>query len=204
MTPRFTIVILLFGCVLFAAIIFLELTSNQAGKATAFVTPHRPLPVLASPPQQKERLQKLVSVILARPLFTPTRRPPLRSGKKAEADVALADARLTGIVTHKDLRLAIFAIKGKRPLALGVGDRVSGWQIERITPNSVALRGPAGVRDLAPKPDHGLRRMPLPAAFSRQSPPNRPQARIHLTRPAENRARIRFGHSIPLQRGAAR
>lgn len=195
MTERLAISILVLGCVLFGAIIFLEAASSPAADEAAIVMPRRPARVLAAPAQQKGRLDKLVSVILARPLFSPTRRPETNPGKGADADVALANARLTGIVTREGLRLAIFAIPGKKPLALAVGDRVSGWRIDSIAPDAVALRGPTGVRNLAPKPNHALARRPLPAAFPTPVAARKAHPPFVVRRPPPRP----FGRAIPLR-----
>ncbi len=174
MNQRLAITTLLLGCVFFGAIIFLEFASGRTREKAAIAAPDRPASVLAARPQQRERLDNLVRVILARPLFSPTRRPVVGSGQGAKAEVALADARLTGIITLKGLRLAIFAVRGKKPLALTVGDTVSGWRIERITPSAIALRGPGGLKNLAPKADRNLSRVPFPAAFAAPTGGTRP------------------------------
>ena len=200
MTERLPIYTLLFGCGLFGAVIFLELTSNPGGGKMAIAVPKRPAPVLAAAaPQRKEALDKLVTVILARPLFSPTRRPAADSGGGANPDVALADARLTGIITQEKLRLAIFAIRGKKPLALSVGDSVSGWRIESISPKAIALRGPGGLRTVEPKPDRGLARMPLPASFPVPQPGPRPGFAPAV---AKGPPRPPFAHPVPIRRGA--
>jgi hypothetical protein len=199
MTQRLAITTLLLGCVLFAAIIFLEFASGRAGEKTTIVAPRRLAAVLAAPPQQKGRFEKLVRVILARPLFSPTRHPATNRGKGAKADIALADTRLTGIITREGLRLAIFAIRGKKPLALTVGDKVSGWRIERIAPGAVALRGPEGLQNLAPRPDRTLPRPPLPAAFAAPAGRRRPGFAPVVRKPPPPR----FGRATPLRRGPA-
>jgi hypothetical protein len=165
MSERLRIFALFCGCVLFGTVIFLELDPGPAGEKTVIATPD-PLPAAhAGHPHQMRQFENLVRVILARPLFSPTRRPSDDSGGRDEALVDLSGTRLTGIITLPSLRIAIFARDGKKPVALTEGDSVGAWRIEKITPTTVALRGPGGARELAPKSDRTLPRTSLPGAF---------------------------------------
>jgi hypothetical protein len=173
MIDRLVLYLLLAGSVLFGALLYLELgTGTAGGKPTIEIS--RPEKArVAARPQQRLRHEQLVATILARPLFNPTRRPPETvSGPDAGPD--LADARLTGIVTLPPLKIAIFAVKGAKPLVLGEGETVSGWRIERITPAEIALSGPGGSQTLRPKEDPTLVRTPSPglAAANRPMPFN--------------------------------
>ncbi|HEV2302037.1 MAG TPA: hypothetical protein VGR91_10755 [Stellaceae bacterium] len=173
MIDRLVIYLLLAGSVLFGAILYLEIGSDTAGGKPAIEMPRRANAPVAVRPQKKLRHRQLVAAILERPLFSPTRRPaPTASGSGAGAD--LADARLTGIVTLPPLKIAIFAVKGAKPLVLGEGESVSGWRIDRITPAEIALSGPSGARTLRPKEDPALvrARPPAVAAGNRPSPFN--------------------------------
>ena len=88
----------------------------------------------------------MVAEILARPLFSATRRPPPHSDSPT-GDSALSDTRLTGIVTEPGYRFAIFAPNGAKALIVHEGDTVSGWRVENITPTEVSLTGPEGTKD---------------------------------------------------------
>jgi hypothetical protein len=172
MIDRLIIYLLLAGSIAFAAVLYLELGPNAAGEKVAIEMPapaNAPRPVR---PQQKSRHRELVTAILARPLFSPTRRPEeIASGADAGPD--LADARLTGIVTLPPLKLAIFAIKGAKPLMLGEGETVSGWRIDSIAPAEIALTGPGGTQTMRPKDDPSLvRATPRPVAVNRPVPFN--------------------------------
>jgi hypothetical protein len=166
MNERVLLSALVCGCVLSGAVIFLELDTGRAGERTAVTASEPQAAVLAAHPPRTGRSESFVQAILARPLFSPTRRPPAASGKADGALLDLSGTRLTGIITLPSLRIAIFAVDGKRPVALKEGDTVSGWRIEKITPTAVALRGPGGVRELAPRSDKDLQRTPLRGAFT--------------------------------------
>jgi hypothetical protein len=169
MIDRLIIYLLLAGSVLFGAILYVELASNAAGEKVAIEMPR---PAKTPPPlhpQQKLRHRQLVTAILARPLFSPTRRPDApASGRDAGPD--LADARLTGIVTLPPLKIAIFAVKGAKPLVLGEGETVSGWRIDRITPAEIALSGPGGTQTMRPKEDPTLMRASATPVANRPQP----------------------------------
>lgn len=173
MIDRLVIYLLLAGSVLFGAILYLELNTGSAGSKPAIEMTRPAAAPVAARPQQTLRHQQLVGAILARPLLSPTRRPP-ETAAGADAGPDLADARLTGIVTLPPLRIAIFAVKGAKPLVLSEGETVSGWRIERITPAEIALSGPGGTQTLRPKEDPTLLRTPPPglAAANRPVPFN--------------------------------
>ncbi|HVB18132.1 MAG TPA: hypothetical protein VNF04_16470 [Stellaceae bacterium] len=144
--------------------------------------------------------QDLLTAALARPLFSPTRRPPVAEGP---VDFDLSDKRLAGIVIEAGRRLAIFAVTGAKPLTLSEGEIVNGWEIENITPQEVSLRGPAGTRTLQPKPDGRLiRRAPSPPFVNpgRRLPrqltaaPPLPAGRAGVNPTVRGRRSARMGH----------
>jgi len=157
------ILLLLGGCTVFAALIGFELRGGGTADA---VTEKRPIPTPAASLVRQVRPvspESLLAVVLARPLFSSTRRPPQSSGPSA---FAITNKRLAGIVIEPDRRLAIFAVTGTRPLVLTEGETVDGWKVENITPLEVSLRGPGGTQTLRPKLDPSL------------APPARPNAPI--------------------------
>lgn len=160
------VLLLVGGCVLFAAIIVAEL-SGSGDDAPATKPPSRAEDAPAAGPGPAAPLDTLLATTLARPLFDATRRPS-RSG--GESVSAITDKRLAGIVIEPGQRLAIFAVDGAKPLALSEGETVDGWRIESITPREVSLRGPNGTETFQPKLDP-KRVFPTPA-----QPPVNPTA----------------------------
>jgi len=164
---------LLGGCGIFAVVILVELYSGADDNVAAATIPSRaddaPVVAQAHPPP----LDDTVAMILARPLFSPTRRSPESSGPTVSG---LTDKRLAGIVIGPDRRLAIFAVSGAKPLVLTEGETVDGWRIENITPGEISLRGPSGSETLQPRFDPNLvpppRSQPPAAAGAR--PPVQP------------------------------
>ena len=200
MIDRLALIVLLAGCVLFAAITAAEVIA----------TPAAPTEIAAdrsqarSPPPSVARAERgppseaIVAEILARPLFSATRRPPAKS-EGATVDSGLADTRLAGIVTTPGRRFAIFAPNGAKPLIVNEGDTISGWHIDRITPREVSLTGPTGTKTLQPKIDPTLvpPAPPPGAAPPPASPPNNPAfappARPGFPAPPANRLPVRRG-----------
>ena len=103
-----------------------------------------------------QQTAKDVATSLARPLFSPTRRPREAAKSVGATDPELSDVRLAGIVIQPDRRLAIFAVAGAKPRTLLLGEALNGWKIDSISPEEVALSGPGGTRTLQPKIDTKL------------------------------------------------
>jgi len=167
MIERLAISLLLAGSLIFAAIIFTELrpaSDDQPSLSATAAQPRNP-GVAAMHRQPSSRMDELLAVVLARPLFSSTRRPPQNANDGPSA-ADLGDTRLTGIVTEPGHRIAIFAVNGGRPLRLTEGEAVSGWRIESITPREVSLTGPGGTKTLEPKLDPSLSPGPSPPAVN--------------------------------------
>ena len=188
MIDRLVLSLLLGGCLLFCAILLMELAPAGAEDE---VVAQAARSDAASPTtrRQNPRPEELVTTALARPLFSSTRRPPQDAPSGAAAD-DLTDARLTGIVTTPGRRLAIFAVSGDKPLKVAEGDAVSGWRIESITPREVSLSGPTGSKTLQPKLDPTL--APPPG----QPPIGQPGGRVPPP-PAAGRPRVPVPGAAP-------
>jgi general secretion pathway protein N len=183
MIDRLALLLLVGACLLFGAILIMELAPAGA-EDEVVAQAARARSDAASPTarRQNPRPEELVATALARPLFNSARRPPQDAPSGAAAD-DLADARLTGIVTTPGRRIAIFAVSGDKPLKVADGDAVSGWRIESITPREVSLNGPSGTKTLQPKLDPNL--APPPS----QPPVGQPGGRAP-TPPAAGRPRM--------------
>jgi general secretion pathway protein N len=165
MIDRLVLLLLLASCALAAAIVAAEITGRDGPDPP--VTAALPAPEAAPPPAHPEprgRYDELLATILARPLFSSTRRPPPRGGNDTTADSGLSDTRLTGIVIEPGHRIAIFAPIGAKALVVGEGESVSGWRVEHIDPREVSLSGPSGTKTLQPKFDPNLTPPPPPTA----------------------------------------
>src|SRR5690242_6570915 len=102
------VVLLLAGCALFGSVIYVELTSEDAGAAAGGPVAVRAEPASPARPQGP-RVDDLLAVIVGRPLLSPTRQPASRGGPAQPTGLDLADVRLSGIVVEPERHLAIFA-----------------------------------------------------------------------------------------------
>lgn len=195
MIDRLAPILLLAGCVVFGTITIAELRRSPNPQLAASAA--SPAPEAGSRRTQRQeftgrgRYTEMVATILARPLFNSTRRPPPRGGETT-ADTGLSDIRLTGIVTEPGRRIAIFAPTGAKLLTVTEGDNVSGWRVDSITPQEVALSGPEGTKTLQPKFDPNLAPPPPP------SPPPSAANAVLPPRPVTAGSPVRPGFPPPL------
>ena len=154
---------LLAGCVIFGAAIVYELgpAESEAPLAAAAEPQAQAAP---SNRVQPPPIEEQVATAVARPLFSPTRRPAERASPSNASAPDMSDIRLTGIVVEPDRHLAIFAVAGAKPVVRAEGESLKEWRVESISPTEVSLTGPGGSRTLAPKTDPNLVR-PGPPAF---------------------------------------
>jgi hypothetical protein len=207
MIDRLALMLLVVGSILFGAIFAVELTAPPAPAEIAVAAGSAPARGKTPPPSVASvanvRPDSIVAEILARPLFSATRRPPPQSDSPT-GDSALSDTRLTGIVTEPGYRFAIFAPHGAKALIVHEGDTVSGWRVENITPSEVSLTGPEGTKTLQPKNDPSLVRaspptaappIPLPPTRATAAAPPRPGFPVPFPnrpplRPSQPRGRL--------------
>jgi hypothetical protein len=198
MIDRLVAPLLLVGCIVLAALLLVEIEQpdySAVAPGTSFERPDpvpalRPLPPAPEPPP--------IAAILARPLFSPSRRPS-HGNLGGDADASgLADARLAGIVVEPGRRFAIFAPTGAKPLTVTEGEIVSGWRVESISPSEVSVTGPDGTKTLQPKFDPNLvpPSGPAPAPVSAAPPNIRASPGVIVPRPGmpafvPGRARLR-------------
>jgi hypothetical protein len=150
MTAHPLALLLLGGCAVLGSLVFAEFETGADRRAPA-------AEVLAPPSTagtlriHAASIEEQVAAVLARPLFSPSRRPPDMSAGNLAADLGLERLRLAGIITAPDRRLAIFADTDGKPLALAEGQSVKGWQVESITPRRVSLSAAGSIVNLRPQ-----------------------------------------------------
>jgi hypothetical protein len=160
-----------------------------------------PVPVAAKPVTGKdlkrgeepaENLDSMVSEILERPLFSPSRQS---ADKPDSEDVAQAPppppppqlpARLAGMNIRPETRQALFEVQaGQKLTAVSEGQEINGWTVASIQPDQVVLRSTAGEQVM--KPGHLARaaaQVRKPAAPPKRGA--RPSAQ-QAQRPGQNR-----------------
>ncbi len=122
-----------------ALLLVLEWTWPAGNAAGGTVSPARVAVQAHAPALASRDTSAWVSAVLARPLFSVTRRPP-RIVSRGVGAVAVGQARLAGIMITRSGRRAIFAPEGGgRQLVLPEGAAVNDSTIRRILPDRVTL-----------------------------------------------------------------
>jgi hypothetical protein len=85
--------------------------------------------------------------VLARPLFTPGRRPADQAGGNADGSLP----RLSAIILSGGAGMAVFAADGRKPQVVGTGGVIGGYVLVRVTADHIELTGPAGALTLRPR-----------------------------------------------------
>lgn len=154
-----------------AAVIWLELRDHFQDSGAMTPSPVAALPAMptADRPAVPDagQIARWAATSLARPLFSPGRRPPA-AATPAAAGAAPSLPRIAGVVVTPAGRRAIFAMKGAKPLVVGEGGQVAGFTVESIRAGEVVLRGPEGERVLTPTFDLEA---PAPTALPDAPPP---------------------------------
>lgn len=118
-----------------------------------------------------------VAEILARPLFTPDRRP-VAVAAVVGGPPAPGLPRLAGVMVTPSGRRAIFAGANAtdKPLALAEGGRIGAFTVSRIEDGAVTVLGPDGARVVRPSFATGSEA----AAIEKAVPPAADGARLQL------------------------
>ncbi len=111
-------------------------------------------PAVAAPAAERppDRSGDWAAISLARPLFSPDRRPPPPAAAPGSASGPAEPPRLTGILVTPDGRRAIFA-GADQPLVLQEGGRIGSYLVQTIAAEQVTILGPSGPRTLRPRYD---------------------------------------------------
>ncbi|WP_428487843.1 hypothetical protein [Rhodopila sp.] len=110
----------------------------------------------------RTEIDRRLSEILARPVFSPDRRP-VDSGTHSVAGLS----RLTGIVVTGSRKIAIFAApSGEQPIVVEEGSHINAFEVTSITSAGVTVVGPGGSAVMTPVFD--------------PAPPNAPRLQVPL------------------------
>lgn len=116
----------------------------------AALPPPRVAATAAQPVTPPNHEGEWVATVLARPLFSPDRRPPSEGSVAVGNHVPDHLPRLAGVMVGPFGRSAIFAIDGSKPVALSEGGRVNAWTVRLIRAGEVEVDGPGGTRTVYP------------------------------------------------------
>jgi hypothetical protein len=155
MIDRLVLPLLLLGCIVLAMLLIVEIKAPDRMAMAPGVAEEQSAPLPALRQLARAPTAPPIAAILARPLFSPSRRPPATNAGNAD-DSGLADSRLAGIVIEPGRRFAVFAPQGAKALTVTEGETVGGWRVDSISAREVSLSGPDGTKTLQPKFDPNL------------------------------------------------
>jgi hypothetical protein len=118
--------------------------------ASLALPPTRVAATAAKPITRPSHESEWLATVLARPLFSPDRRPPSESSVVEGNPIPDGLPRLAGVMVGPFGRSAIFAIDGGTPVVLREGGRVNAWTVRLIRAGEVELEGPGGTRTVHP------------------------------------------------------
>jgi hypothetical protein len=136
-----------------------------------------------APEARRERMEAQAAAVLARPLFSRTRRSPQEVEAGAVPDKPLL-LRLTGTLVSQAGQQAIFApATGGKTLAVGVGSRVGVFTVAAIAAGEVTVLDPGGgAQVLRPKADPAVRAAAAPAVPAASTAQAAPPSVLDLLR----------------------
>lgn len=130
----------------------------------------------ASAPAASRNLDAMVTEILERPLFSPSRQAAGESLADAqpvpEKEPPKMPGRLAGVAVLPEVREAVFEGDGEKPVVVKEGQEIEGWTVASIRDDRVVLRSAAGEEIVKPADGVGIRR----AGAGARRPPTQVQA----------------------------
>jgi hypothetical protein len=121
-----------------------------------------------TPPAAADRTPEWVATALARPLFSPDRRPAAVAASAVGASLP-GLPRLAGIVVGPFGRSAIFAVDGGKPIVVPEGGQIAAYTVTSIQAAEVRLVGPDGAQVVHPSFEPGAKQ-----TAGSTTPPRRP------------------------------
>ncbi len=146
---RATLAILLLAVAGLAAMLAWEL--GVFAPSDTLIAPHPRAAVAAAPPQvAPDHTGEWLATILARPVFSPDRRPATAIASTPGVRSPEGLPRLSGVLVGPFGRSAIFAADGRKPLVVGEGGHIDAWTVRTIDADEVEVSGPGGASRLRP------------------------------------------------------
>ena len=172
-------------CTGLAGGVALELLQPLAPQVTA-ARPAAPLPEFAPEPGEFEPPPRHVfAEIVARPLFSASRRPFAESESAAEAPGEAVPIELVGTLLTEKGAAALLQPQGQNARWLHAGDTIAGWQVATIQRDQVNLHLDGEAKTLELRAD-----LDQPAQTPPKKPERRRAGRMHSP-PSKLRRKIR-------------
>ena len=119
----------------------------------------------ATPLLHADHLRSGVATLLARPPFSPDRRPAEQAGAQSAGAPGLP--RLTGIIVGPFGRRAIFDGHGRESIVVDEGGRVDAYTVQSIDMAQVEMLGPNGMQRVRPAFDNATQEVVAPGPARR-------------------------------------
>ncbi len=161
-----------------AGLVFLQFRGgfDELPAEAAPVAPAAPgaLPAATAATQDHVDRASLIADILARPVFSPGRRPDPAAAAAAHSPAAF---RLVGVVLSGTRRFALVQMADEpRPRHVAEGEHIGDYRIVAISADRIRARGSDGERDVPLQPAAAANRTSVPArpqpTASRPVPPS--------------------------------
>jgi general secretion pathway protein N len=133
--------LLLGVCVALAAFVYDQVRMEALGPAPSGGGETPPLAALPDQPSYAMAPVEDFSMVLERPLFSPTRRPPPAGTVAAVTSEPELQLTLVGVIISSEEQIAIVRLQdASRFVRLSVGDSFQGWMLDSIEPSRITFR----------------------------------------------------------------
>jgi hypothetical protein len=142
------------------AVLTVVFLTQESDDAAASNQPFRAQPSTVTSNVARPNIDALVSEILARPLFSPSRRPADEAADQvadAPKEPLKMPGRLEGVTIRPQVREALFEREGQKPIAVKEGQEIEGWTVASIRADSVLLKSAEGEQIVKPANSVGLK-----------------------------------------------
>jgi len=146
-------ILLLLLCMALGGAIYAEIAAGD-GAADFAAMNRSPGPVDTGPPATTRESLIIAPLdsyaeMVARPIFSPARRPPSAAMVDAPSVTSVGGLVLSGIVVSGDERFAI-VLSGSppKPVRIVEGQELQGWTVHAITADRIVLRNGEATREL--------------------------------------------------------
>ncbi|MHA1152893.1 MAG: hypothetical protein ACTSQ7_09565 [Alphaproteobacteria bacterium] len=161
-------------CLALAALVYVQAGMEARGPAPSGGGETPPLAALPAQPYYEMASLEDFSAILERPLFSPTRRPPVQGVAAVDAPESRIQVTLVGVIIASEEQIAIVRLSDASRFArLSVGDSFQGWILETIEPSRITFR-------------RGDVKEHIELTYDVPPPVQKPKRRIRKTRDRQN------------------
>jgi hypothetical protein len=139
-------------CAGLCAVLYIELQGVSQRSLAAEASGASPTPDLSRPEEPAVAVPPLAvyAPVIERPVFSPTRRPPLVPEPLEARSTRQDGITLKGVVLSPQKRIALLETSGSGsdPQRIAEGERLEGWTVEAVLADHVVMRNSEATRRL--------------------------------------------------------